>query len=73
MILAHRVAPEPNDARARYLACAAGMARFAYKWALAEWKRQYESQANQAPPQSRRKWRRKLRRVALTLQARAAP
>ncbi|RZF26678.1 transposase [Paraburkholderia sp. UYCP14C] len=43
MILAHRIALDPNNAQAKYLACAAGTARFAYNWALAEWKRQYES------------------------------
>jgi len=33
---------DPNNAQATYLARAAGVARFAYNWALAEWKRQYE-------------------------------
>ena len=37
----HRIALAPNDAQATYLARAAGTARFAYNWALAEWQRQY--------------------------------
>ena len=43
MILAHRLALDPNHAQATYLARAAGTARFAYNWALSEWKRQYEA------------------------------
>ena len=44
MILAHKIAFDPNNVQATYLAKAAGTARFAYNynWALAEWKRQYE-------------------------------
>lgn len=30
----------PNAAQAQYFACACGVARFTYNWALAEWKRQ---------------------------------
>ncbi len=37
----HRIALAPNNAQATYLARAAGTARFAYNWALAEWQRQY--------------------------------
>ncbi len=43
MILAHKIALEPNNVQATSLARAAGVARFAYNWALAEWKRQYEA------------------------------
>ena len=43
MYLAHRIRLDPNDVQATYLARAAGTARFAYNWALAEWKRQYEA------------------------------
>ncbi|MGF6652842.1 putative transposase [Paraburkholderia youngii] len=43
MILAHRIALDPNNTQATYFARAAGTARFAYNWALAEWKRQYEA------------------------------
>lgn len=43
MILAHKIALDPNNAQASYFARAAGVARFAYNWALAEWGRQYEA------------------------------
>jgi len=42
MMLAHRIALDPNNVQATYLARAAGTARFAYNWALAQWKQQYE-------------------------------
>ena len=43
MLIAHKIALDPNNVQATYLARAAGTARFAYNWALAEWKRQYEA------------------------------
>nr|WP_299044270.1 helix-turn-helix domain-containing protein [uncultured Thermosynechococcus sp.] len=43
MILAHKIALDPNNGQATYFAKAAGTARFAYNWALVEWKRQYEA------------------------------
>jgi len=43
MMFAHRIALDPNNVQATYLARAAGTARFAYNWALAEWKLQYEA------------------------------
>ena len=42
MILAHKIALDPNKVQATYFARACGVARFAYNGALAEWKRQYE-------------------------------
>ena len=42
MLIAHKIALDPNNAQATYLARAAGTARFAYNWALAEWGRQHE-------------------------------
>ncbi len=48
MLIAHRIALDPNNAQATYLARACGVARFAYNWALAEWKRQHE--AHKADP-----------------------
>lgn len=42
MLIAHRIALNPNREQALYSARAAGVARFAYNWALAEWKRQAE-------------------------------
>ncbi len=43
MLIAHKIALDPNDRQATHFAKAAGTARFAYNWALAEWKRQYEA------------------------------
>ena len=43
MIVAHKIALDPNNVQATYFAKAAGVARFAYNWALAEWQRQYEA------------------------------
>lgn len=37
MLTAHRIRLGPNKVQATYLARAAGTARFAYNWALAEW------------------------------------
>lgn len=41
MLLAHRIALDPNAGQRRYFSRASGTARFAYNWALAEWKRQH--------------------------------
>ena len=49
MLIAHRIALHPNNVQATYLARAAGVARFAYNWALSEWRRQYV--AHQADPE----------------------
>ncbi|MHB1513667.1 MAG: RNA-guided endonuclease InsQ/TnpB family protein [Acidiferrobacter sp.] len=43
MILAHKIALDPNNAQATNCARACGVARFAFNGALAEWKRQYEA------------------------------
>jgi len=43
MLMAHKIALDPNNTQATYFARAAGSARFAYNWALAEWQRQYEA------------------------------
>jgi putative transposase len=43
MLIAHRIALDPNNVQATYLSRAAGVARFAYNWALSEWRRQYEA------------------------------
>lgn len=43
MLIAHRIALDPNNVQATYMARAAGTARFAYNWALAQWKQQYEA------------------------------
>ena len=41
MILAHVIALEPTEKQKIALSKAAGCARFAYNWGLAEWNRQY--------------------------------
>ena len=41
MIISHKIRLDPNNKQATYLAKAAGTARFAYNWALAEWQTQY--------------------------------
>lgn len=43
MLIAHKIAVDPNNAQATYFARAAGTARFAYNWALAEWGRQFDA------------------------------
>lgn len=43
MLIAHKIALDPNNVQETYFARAAGTARFAYNWALAEWQRQYEA------------------------------
>jgi transposase len=43
MLLAHKIALDPNAAQRLYFARAAGIARFAWNWALAEWKAQYKA------------------------------
>jgi len=44
MLMAHKIALDPNNAQATYFARASGVARFAYNWARAEWERQYQAQ-----------------------------
>jgi putative transposase len=43
MLVAHRIRLDPNNVQATYFARAAGTARFAYNWALSEWRQQYEA------------------------------
>jgi putative transposase len=43
MLVAHRIRLAPNNAQATYFVRAAGTARFAYNWALNEWRKQYEA------------------------------
>ncbi|MBQ5941894.1 RNA-guided endonuclease TnpB family protein [Massilia sp. AB1] len=43
MLIAHRIRLDPNNVQATYLSRAAGVARFAYNWALDEWGKQYEA------------------------------
>ncbi|MCY3854699.1 MAG: transposase [Rhodospirillales bacterium] len=48
MLIAHRIALDPNHVQATYFARAAGTARFAWNWVLGEWQRQH--QARRADP-----------------------
>ena len=43
MLLAHKIALDPNMAQRVYVARAAGTARFAWNWALGEWPTQYKA------------------------------
>lgn len=43
MMISHKIALAPNNEQVAYFTCAAGVARFAFNWALAEWGRQYEA------------------------------
>ena len=46
MIISHKIRLDPNHQQATYFAKAAGTARFAYNWALAEWQTQYAAWKN---------------------------
>ena len=54
MMAAHKIALDPNDRQRTYFARACGAARFAYNWALAEWKRQYAAGGKPSEPSLRR-------------------
>ena len=43
MIRAQKIRLHPTPEQANYFARAAGVARFVWNWALAEWNRQYEA------------------------------
>jgi transposase len=65
MLIAHKIALDPNNAQATYFTRTCGVARFAYNWALAEWKRQYEAwkQDNSLPKPSQAALRRQLNAI----------
>ena len=46
MLIAHKIALKANNKQKTYFARAAGTARFAYNWALTEWRKQYEAHKN---------------------------
>jgi len=62
MLMAHKIALNPNNRQATYFAKACGVARFAYNWGLAEWQRQYEAWKadNSLPKPSQQSLRRQL-------------
>jgi len=43
MIIAHKMALDPNNVQATYFKNACNVARFVSNWALAEWQRQYQA------------------------------
>ena len=43
MLIAHKIALDPTNKQRTYFARGCGAARFAYNWALAEWRRQYKA------------------------------
>ena len=43
MIKVHRIRIKANNKQKTYFAKGCGTARFAYNWALGEWKKQYEN------------------------------
>lgn len=43
MLIAQKIALDPNNRQETYFRRSCGVARFAYNWALAEWKREYEA------------------------------
>ena len=65
MLIAHRIALDLNNVQATYMARASGTARFAYNWALAEWKRQYQAWKldNSQPQPSQAALRRQLNSI----------
>ena len=65
MIISHNIRLNPNNKQATYLAKAAGTARFAYNWALAEWQTQYAAwkDDNSQPKPNQMSLRRQLNAV----------
>ncbi len=65
MLIAHKIALNPNNHQATYFAKSAGTARFAYNWALAEWKKQYEAWKadNSLPKPSQQSLRKQLNAI----------
>ena len=71
MLIAHKIALDLNNVQATYMARAAGTARFAYNWALAEWQRQYA--AHRADPSLPRPSQAALRRQLNAIKAEQFP
>lgn len=65
MLIAHRIALDPNNVQATYFARACGVSRFAYNWALEQWGKQYEAwkQDNTLPKPSEAALRRQLNAI----------
>jgi len=65
MIIAHKIALDLNNQQASYCQKAAGVARFSYNWALAQWNAQYQAwtQDNSQPKPSQAALRRQLNAI----------
>ena len=65
MIISHKIRLAPNNKQATYFAKAAGTARFAYNWALAEWQTQYAAwkEDNTQPKPSQFSLRKQLKAI----------
>ncbi len=65
MIISHKIRLNPSNKQATYFAKAAGTARFAYNWALAEWQTQYAAwkEDNNLPKPSQFSLRKQLNAV----------
>ena len=44
MLTVHKIQLKPNKTQEEFFFQCAGVARFAYNWALAEWQRQYDAE-----------------------------
>jgi putative transposase len=56
MMLAHKIALDPTVEQAIHFARAAGTARFAYNWALVEWRRQYKAGEKPSAAKLKAQW-----------------
>ena len=56
MILGHTIALDPTFAQEAHFRRACGVARYAYNWALAEWKRQYEAKEKPSASKIKAAW-----------------
>ncbi len=68
MLIAHKITLKLNNKQATYMARAAGVTRFAYNWALCEWKKQYEARKtdNSLPKPTQQALRRQLNAIKRT-------
>jgi len=56
LILGHAIALDPTDAQAAHFRRACGVARFAWNWSLAEWKRMHEAGEKPSAQKIKAKW-----------------
>lgn len=65
MLIAHKIALQPNNRQRTYFAKACGVARLAYNWALDNWQKQYQAhqENNDLPKPSEMALRRQLNAI----------